>query len=175
MINTTSSVLFRIVLWIVLIVGEIFAGVYIDMLYFKDIFLNPFWHIISFVTGFVLLKLAFKSASRGGKELAKSGRSKNLPRLETDKLVTSGIYQKMRHPMLLGLTLLPLAIAFLTGLVSAIVLIAPLEMIFIIVMVLTLEERECRVKFGNEYIEYASKVPPVCLKTECLKELFGFK
>ena len=36
-------------------------------------------------------------------------------------------------------------------------------------MVLTVEEKEAIAKFGNEYIEYKSKVPAFNLK--CIKEL----
>jgi protein-S-isoprenylcysteine O-methyltransferase Ste14 len=42
----------------------------------------------------------------------------------------------MRHPMLFGLTLLPLGWALLLGSPTFITLIAPLEMLFIIFMVI---------------------------------------
>ncbi len=81
----------------------------------------------------------------------------------------------MRHPMLFGLTLVPMALALIVGSPFFILVLAPLEMIFIIVMVLTIEERECRSKFGPSYDEYAKKVPPICFKKECLMRLFSKK
>jgi protein-S-isoprenylcysteine O-methyltransferase Ste14 len=123
--------------------------------------------------GLVLMKLAFNAAAAGGRELAKGGKSSpDVPRLETDRLVTGGIYAHMRHPMLFGLTLVPMALAFIVGSPSFITLVAPVEMLFIVVMVLTFEEAECRRKFGDDYRSYARRVPPVCFKPNCLKMLF---
>ena len=116
--------------------------------------------------------LSFRAASKGGKELAKYGKVGNVPRLETNRLVTSGIYSKMRHPMLFGLALFPLSLALIIGSPSFIFYIAPIEMIFIIIMVFTLEEAECKKKFKDDYIKYSKKVPPVCFRLDCLKALF---
>jgi protein-S-isoprenylcysteine O-methyltransferase Ste14 len=130
------------------------------------------FHIVSFVLGGILLRLAFRAASCGGRELAKSGRDKELPRLETNRLVTSGIYAHMRHPMLFGLMLIPPALAFLLGSPTFITVVAPLEMLFIAFMVLIFEEMECKKKFGEPYKKYSSEVPMVCFRKNCLKKLF---
>ncbi len=120
--------------------------------------------------------MAFRAAAAGGRELAKKGRAEpSTPRLETDTLVTTGIYAHMRHPMLFGLTLVPMALALMIGSPFFILILAPIEMIFIIVMVLTLEERECRRKFGPSYDEYSKRVPAICFKKRCLSELFSKK
>ena len=170
-ISTTPSVLIRIILWIALLLGGIIGGIAIDRVYFWNIFTNPIWHILTFIPGLFLMKIAFRAAGCGGRELAKSGRDGDIPRLETNKLVTSGIYSKMRHPMLFGLTLVPIALALMIGSLGYILFIAPLEMLFIIAMVLTLEERECKMKFGRDYKEYSKRVPAICLSKECIKEL----
>lgn len=119
------------------------------------------------------MSMAFRAAAAGGRELAKRGRvERETPRLETDRLVTSGIYAHMRHPMLFGLALVPIALALIVGSPVYILIVAPLETIFIMVMVFTLEEMECRKKFGKAYEEYALKVPALCFKKECLSKLF---
>jgi len=115
--------------------------------------------------------LAFRAAANGGKELSK-GRVCNIPRLETNKLVTTGIYSCMRHPMLFGLILLPLGWALLLGSPTFISIIAPLEMLFILIMVIVFEEMEVRRKFPEEYAHYARRVPMVTFKPACLKKLF---
>ena len=166
------STTIRIIVWLILIIGGVIGGIIIDLRYFRDFLFSLPFHIISFIIGLIVLKLSFNAASKGGKELAKSGRVGNIPRLQINKLVTTGIYSKMRHPMLFGLMLLPLSIALIIGSVSFILIIAPIEMIFIAFMVLTLEEMECQAKFGKEYQEYAKRVPAVCLKLDCLRELF---
>jgi len=171
-VNTSASVIIRIVLWLGLIVGGSYWSLMQDFKNEQSLFFNPLFHIFSFIVGFVLMRFAFKAAAKGGKELAKSGRDKSMPRLETNRLVTSGIYAYMRHPMLFGLLLIPISLAFLLGSPTFITIIAPLEMLFIAFMVLVFEEMECKRKFGVDYEVYAQKVPIVCFKLVCLEELF---
>jgi protein-S-isoprenylcysteine O-methyltransferase Ste14 len=79
----------------------------------------------------------------------------------------------MRHPMLFGLTLLPLGWALLVGSPTFILIIAPAEMLFIVVMVMIFEEREAEKKFGEFYRRYRRSVPMVSFRAECLKKLFA--
>jgi len=81
----------------------------------------------------------------------------------------------MRHPMLFGLTLLPLGWALLLGSPTFITVIAPLEMLFIVIMVIVFEEREVDKKFGEAYEHYRQKVPMVSFEWKCLKALFKSK
>ena len=76
------------------------------------LFGNLWFLFISALLGAFLLRLAFRAAANGGRELTK-GRVGDIPRLETNRLVTTGIYRCMRHPMLFSLTLLPLGWALL--------------------------------------------------------------
>ncbi len=173
--RTTFSVAVRIFLWVLLLAGGAVGGIWLDLRFFRTLFFDPLFHLFTFVVGVGLMALAFRAAAVGGRALARYGRRGDLPRLETDRLVTTGIYAKMRHPMLFGLALVPPALALMIGSPSFIVGIAPLEMLFIVVMVMTLEEAECRRKFGADYDDYASKTPAVCFRPECLKALFGAK
>ena len=168
----TASVVIRIILWVILLLGGSVTSVLYDVSTHNPLFFSIWFHIATCIIGAVLMKFAFHAAAVGGKKLAKMGRSTELPRLETDTLVSSGIYAKMRHPMLFGLMLVPLALAFCLGSFTFILLVAPLEMLFIAFMVLVFEEKECKSKFGKDYDTYAKKVPMVCFKAECLKELF---
>ncbi|MCL4558013.1 MAG: DUF1295 domain-containing protein [Deltaproteobacteria bacterium] len=171
-IKTTASVVIRIILWFILIIGGTWLSIALDLHYFRTIFYNVYLHIIFALIGLLLFKFSFHAAGVGGRELAKYGRTEDLPRLETNRLVTSGIYSCMRHPMFFGLILLPLAFGLLLGSITFIIIIAPIEMTFIAIMVLIFEEMECRKKFGNDYIEYARKVPMISFKKACLKRLF---
>jgi len=168
--KTSVSVVVRILLWVFMLLGGAIYGIIKDTE-------NPLWssftfHLLSFIVGYFILVFAFRSAENGGREL-KKGRVGDIPRLETNHLVTTGIYSCMRHPMLFGLTLLPLGTALLIGSPTFIFIIAPFEMIFIIFMVIVFEEREVRKKFKDEYREYASKVPMISFRRECLHKLFG--
>ena len=170
--KTTPSVVIRIALWLILLFGGAALAIYLDLRYFKELLFSPLFHIITFFMGIGILKLAFNAAAKGGRELAKKGREGDMPRLETNRLVTTGIYSCARHPMLFGLMLLPLGFALLLGSPSFIFGIAPLEAAFIAFMVLVFEEMECRKKFGKSYEEYAKKIPPYPKNLECLKRLF---
>jgi protein-S-isoprenylcysteine O-methyltransferase Ste14 len=171
-INTSFSVVIRIILWLCMLIGGAIYALERD--YNTPLFSNLYFHLFSALFGIVLLKLAFHAAATGGRELSK-GREGNIPRLETNRLVTSGIYSCMRHPMLFGLTLLPLGWALLLGLPTFITIIAPLEMLFIIVMVIIFEEMEVKKKFSDAYDAYRQKVPMVSFRFECLKRLFFSK
>jgi protein-S-isoprenylcysteine O-methyltransferase Ste14 len=115
-----------------------------------------------------------KISRNTGRNLARFGRVGELPRLQTNKLVTQGIYKYMRHPMHLGLMLFPFAFAFLVGSITFIFVIAPAEVIFILFMLLMVEEPEIIEKFDNEYWEYMKTTPAFCFKLKCLKELLFY-
>jgi protein-S-isoprenylcysteine O-methyltransferase Ste14 len=170
--KTTASVVIRIIIWIILIFGGIALSLYLDLKYFKSLLFNPYFHFITLILGFFALKLAFHAAAVGGRELKRKGRDGDIPRLETNRLVTSGIYECTRHPMLFGLMLLPLGVALFLGLPSFIFFIAPLEAFFIFIMVITLEEKEAYIKFGNDYLKYKEKTPLFPKTKECFKKLF---
>jgi protein-S-isoprenylcysteine O-methyltransferase Ste14 len=166
------SIVVRILFWVVVLVGGPIAGIYLDSIYFRERLTDIPFHIFTFLVGVSLAIPLFRAASTGGRELARRGRSESLPRLRTDRLVTTGIYSKMRHPMLMGLAMLPIAEALVVGSVSYMLFIAPFISIIVVILSLTYEERECRRKFGEEYDEYASRVPPFCLSGECIRALF---
>ncbi|WP_456431869.1 methyltransferase family protein [Nitratifractor sp.] len=172
-IATTPSVRIRIVLWIALLAGGIVGGHLIDRRLFPTLWGAPLWHLLTFAAGMLLMRLAFRGAARGGRELARSGRKGELPRLETDTLVVTGIYAQMRHPMFLALALIPPALALIVGSPGFLFFIAPVESLLIVTLGSWLEERECRRKFGEEYEAYARRVPPYCLRRGCIKALFG--
>ena len=156
-----------------MIVGGAVVCIYLD---FKEhnSFFSPLFHLVTFPLGVGITYLAFNAAKTGGREL-KKGRSQGTPRLETDKLVTTGIYSCMRHPMLFGLSLLPIGWALILGSPHFIFYLAPFESLLVIVMVFTFEERECERKFGTAYVEYRKKVKAVNFSRKCLKWLFTGK
>ncbi len=168
--RTTLSVVLRLLWWVLMIIGGAGICIFLDVRSHNLFFSLPF-HLVTFFLGLIVTRLAFTAAATGGREL-KKGRSAGTPRLETDKIVTTGIYSCMRHPMLFGLTLLPLGWALILGSPHFIFFLAPVEIAIIIVMVFTVEEAECRRKFGADYLEYKNRVPAVTLRPRCLKWLF---
>ena len=168
-LDTSVSVVIRLFLWFVMLIGGAVYSLSKD--WYTALFSNIPFHIVSALLGILILKLAFNAAANGGRELSK-GRIGDIPRMETNRLVTSGLYSCMRHPMLFGLTLLPLGWALLIGSPTFITLVAPLEMLFIVLMVFIFEEREAELKFGEAYAVYRCSVPMVSFRRQCLKELF---
>ena len=171
-IHTSISVVIRLFLWFMMMIGGALYSLSKD--WDTLLFKNVWFHLATATIGMVLLVLAFRAAANGGRELTK-GRVGDIPRMETNRLVTTGIYSCMRHPMLFGLTLLPLGWALLLGSPTFILFIAPLEMLFIVVMVIVFEEMEVKQKFGNAYAHYRQKVPMVSFKWKCMKVLFKSK
>ncbi len=171
-IKTTPSVVIRVLLWIFILAGGVYFGFYFDFIYFKKIVINPIFHLFTFLIGAFLMKLSFHAAKVGGRELKKYGREGDIPRLETNKLVTSGIFSCFRHPMLFGLSFIPLALALMVGSPTFILFISPLEMVFILIMVLIFEEMECYKKFGKDYDLYKKNTPIFSKDIKCYKKLF---
>lgn len=168
-IHMSLSVFIRLCLWVLMIAGGTFYALIKD--WHTALFSSLLFHLMTAVLGVVLLVLAFRAAANGGRELTK-GRVGDIPRMETNQLVTTGLYSCMRHPMLFGLTLLPLGWALLLGSPTFITIVAPLEMLFIVIMVMIFEEREVRRKFDQDYEVYAQKVPMVSFDRKCIKMLF---
>ncbi len=168
----SASSKIRIALWIIFLVGGALLSLNFDVKYFPNLLKNPIFHLISFVFGIFVLKLSFHAAAVGGRELKRKGRRGDLPRLETNVLVTSGIYKCTRHPMLFGLIFLPFGLSLILGFPTFIFFIAPIEGIIILILVLTLEEKEALDKFGNKYLEYKKNTPFIPKSKECYKKLF---
>lgn len=163
----------RILLWVLMLVGGGVAGLWLDSRLFKTWLISPWFHAISFALGLIILRLVMNSSRNTGRLLARLGREGDLPRMETNKLVTDGYYACMRHPMHFGLFLFPLATAFIIGSLSFILIIAPLEIFFMIIMIKLYEEPQAVRKFGDEYLRYREQVPMFSFRKECLQALFG--
>jgi len=162
---------FRFIIWILFIFGGLALGIVIDLKYFSEIWCLWQWHVLSFLWGAFLLKIVMTISKNTGRILAKHGREGDIPRMETNQLVKKGPYECMRHPMHLGLFLFPVAFAFLSGSVSFILLIAPLEILIMLIMIFTIEESEAIRKFGTQYLKYKQQVPAFSLRIKCLKIL----
>jgi len=164
----------RIFIWLVMMVGGAGLGFYLDLSLFPDVHGCILFHMISFILGALLLKTVMTISRNTGRVLAKYGRKGKLPRMETNRLVSEGPYKYMRHPMHLGLLFFPAAFALIVGSPSFILIIAPAEAFFMLLMIALVEEPGAKKKFGKEYDKYKKDKPWFCLKKECLKELFKY-
>ncbi len=159
-------------MWFIMLAGGLTMGIAADLHFFRKAFFSVYYHIISFLVGIMLLRAVLLISRHTGRILAQYGREGDIPRMETNRLVREGPYGYMRHPMHFGLLFFPLSIALIVGSPAFTFIIAPLEMIFMLLMIKFVEEPEARKKFGKMYDDYAKDKPWFCVKIKCLKSLF---
>jgi protein-S-isoprenylcysteine O-methyltransferase Ste14 len=80
-----------------------------------------------------------------------------LSPLQPGKLVTEGIYGRMRHPRYVQGFLLMAALALVTNYLAVYILCA--VYVPAILLVVLLEDRELRDRFGEAYVDYCREVP----------------
>ncbi len=76
---------------------------------------------------------------------------------KTKNLVVSGPYQNTRNPMLFGTFLLYLAFALFINSITSVVLVCAI-FVFMLTVVVKMEERRLLKDFGNQYEEYRKRV-----------------
>jgi protein-S-isoprenylcysteine O-methyltransferase Ste14 len=75
------------------------------------------------------------------------------------KLVTTGIFARVRNPMFVAGILIGEGLGFLFGSLSLILIFIPLLTLLGFFYLKAVEERELELRFGREYLEYKKKVP----------------
>ena len=166
----------RFAMWVIFLLGGGALGLWLDTQWdwAHTLLLNPWWHLITFVLGAILLWAVLRVSRYTGRLLARMGRQgDDIPRMDTNKLVTTDIYACMRHPMHLGLLFFPLSIALIIGSPTFIFIIAPLEMLIIVVLIKVVEEREALAKFGDAYRDYMKTTPMFSLRPDCIRKMLG--
>ena len=163
----------RMLIWGLMLIGGGALGIWLDWRWFHALFVNPAFHLVTLVAGVLLLRLVMRASRHTGRLLARMGREGDIPRMETNKLVITGVYGCMRHPMHFGLLFFPWSLALILGSPSFILFIAPLEMLFMVVMIKLVEEPEAIRKFGNAYREYQKRVPMFNLHPGCWRQILN--
>lgn len=169
--NQKSSTGKRILFWVVMLVGGAALGLWLDSRWFPQLLTSLPFHVASLALGLLLLWFVMRVSRNTGRTLARYGREGDLPRMETNVLVTEGVYGCMRHPMHFGLLFFPLTAALLLGSPTFILLLAPLEMAIIVALIKLVEEPEAIAKFGDAYRAYMTRVPMFNLRPSCLRKL----
>ena len=127
-----------------------------------------FGNIMQFF-GVILMLYALALIVIAGKTLKKYAHSKLRKSFIPDKLTNKGIYACMRHPMHLGIGLLPLALALFSANLIAI-LASFLALLAAFGFVLLIEEPELLSAYKEGYFSYMQKVPPFSLSLKCLEK-----
>ena len=161
----------RMLIWVFMLIGGGVLSIWLDLRWFHTLFANPVFHLVTLVAGILLLRLVLRISRNTGRLLASMGREGAIARMETNKLVTTGIYSCMRHPMHFGLLFFPWSVGLILGSPTFILIIAPLEILFILVLIKFVEEPEAIRKFGNAYREYQKQVPGFTLRPDCWQQI----
>ena len=75
------------------------------------------------------------------------------------RLVTTGLYSRVRNPMVSGWIVMMFGVGVRLDSISLIFIFTPLFLLLNILYLKTIEEKEMEKKFGQEYIEYRESVP----------------
>lgn len=130
--------------WLMLILGGFVANYFhILLLPFNEFF--TILGVVFFICGLFIHYLSHK--------VHKQAHSKTE---HIEKIVTTGIYSKIRHPGYLGLILGYFGIAF--GFVNLIPIIIAATLSILLVLTALREEKYLLNKFGKEYEEYMRRV-----------------
>lgn len=150
---------FWIIVWTLIIIPAFFIPLRLEgiLLY------------ISVGIGFTLFTYSMLLVTIGGKTIARYGHKKKHETFWPDKFSRNGIFGCMRHPMHLGLTIYPVAVALASGYVLAIVA-SGWGVAAALWFILVIEEKDTIEKYGEIYTEYMKEVPPFSLKWECIKK-----
>jgi len=136
--------------------------------FFIDIKLSGFWSFVAFLLGLGLFIYSILVASIAGRTLKLYAHKENEPKtFWPNKFTDIGIYKCMRHPMHLGLALLPLSIALMWGNVASI-LASGWGVVMALIFVLLIEEPQTLKRFNN-YCEYMQRVSAFSFNLSCIK------
>ena len=163
--NMKSKFLF----WVIVYIGILLVGLISD------------WHIVGIckfilsLLGIFMTIYALALSSIAGKTLKRYAHQESNSGFVPDRFTSFGIYSCMRHPMHLGIGLLPLGIALMFGNIAAI-LAGGWVLAAAFWFVLTIEEPETMSLYKDSYIEYMQKVPAFNFSLKCVESgLYALK
>lgn len=130
---------------------------------------------LSTLLGLFITVYALALASIAGRTLKRYAHKEPGSSFVPDKFTQVGIYSCMRHPMHLGIGLLPFGLALLFGNIGA-TLASGWVVAAAFWFVLVVEEPEVIASYGKSYSEYMQKVPAFKMSLRCLEDgLYALK
>ncbi len=121
----------------------------------------------SFIVGGFLLFYSLVLTAIAGRTLKRFAHDKK-DEFIPDRFVDNGIYNCMRHPMHLGIGLLPLSVALISGNL-AMILASGWGIGATFWFVLAIEEPETLRKYKDDYIKYLQRTPAFTFSLKCLE------
>jgi len=152
----------KAIFWLIVYLFVFSAG------FLNDLRVSGICYFIMALLGVGLLLYSFALAAIAGRTLKKFAHKVKGESFIPDKFTSVGIYSCMRHPMHLGIAIMPLAISLIWGNLGA-VLASGWALAAGFWFVLTIEEPEVIKEYKQDYIDYMQKVPPFTLSLKCLE------
>ncbi|MEA3544048.1 MAG: methyltransferase [Thermodesulfobacteriota bacterium] len=132
------------------------------------LYLDGINRLATFFLGFILFAGSMALTAVGGRTLKRFAHRQNSKTFWPDSFTEKGIFGCMRHPMYLGLALLPVSVAMMWGSIPAI-LASGWGVAAAFWFVLVIEEKETLQRFGDEYSQYMQRTSPFILSLKCLR------
>ncbi len=155
-----KSMWFKALFWLTVYIAIFSTGL------ISDIKLNGFMAFFSILIGSFLFIYSLALTMIAGRTLKKFAHTKEGEFIP-DRFIDRGIYGCMRHPMHLGIGLLPLAIALMSA-NSVIILASGWGLAATFGFVLLIEEPEAIEKYQDQYIDYMKKTPAFSISLQCV-------
>jgi protein-S-isoprenylcysteine O-methyltransferase Ste14 len=161
-----SVCLKRLIYWLLLTTISVVVGITIDIALKTE----SFSLLVRFV-GLIGMILAHFPLKRTGRLLKLLGEQKEWGC--TTRLITTDIYQCVRHPHHLGVGIFMTSLGLLIGHWWSFFIITITQWGWVIAFLFLVEEKELREKFGEEYKAYSQQVPMLFPKLGCLFSVFN--
>ena len=156
----------RLILWLFLAFVSIAGGITTDL----SLRTQPFPVFVRCL-GLAGLVLAHFPLKRTGRLLKLLGESTEWGC--TNRLITTDVYQCVRHPHHLGVGIFMTSLGLLIGHPWSFLIITGIQWLWIMGFLFLVEERELVRKFGAEYESYRRQVPMLLPKPLCILRVFS--
>ena len=160
-----SVCLKRLIMWLVLTTISVVVGIVLDIALKTESF-----PLLVRLVGLIGMIVAHFPLKRTGRLLKRLGEQKEWGC--TNRLITTDIYQCVRHPHHLGVGIFMTSLGLLIGHVWSFLIIAITQWVWVISFLFLVEEKELREKFGEEYKAYRQQVPMLFPKLNCVFRVF---
>ncbi len=161
-----SVCLKRLIFWLLMTGASIAIGIVLDVSMQTTAF-----PISVRVLGLLGIILAHFPLKRTGRLLSQEGGVEEWGC--TTRLVTTDIYQCVRHPHHLGVGIFMTSLGLLIGHLWSFLIITVVQWTWVIAFLLLVEEPELETKFGETYKQYRARVPRLLARPRCLRQVFS--
>ncbi len=150
----------RLIMWLILAGISVVAGIATDLILKTE----PFPPVLR-LAGLIGMVLAHFPLKKTGKLLKNQGAPVEWG--GTTRLITTDIYQCVRHPHHLGVGVFMTSLGLFIGHPGSFLIITISQWIWVIMFLLLVEEKELMEKFGAEYRAYRQNTPLLVPRPAC--------